>query len=113
MEADQQLPVTNAFICFDNSSFGLQAGFTLLQLLEDQDKELMIRMTEDSGLASFLRETNSPKFKNLRAFGLLESTCKIDLLDDGTHEALAKVIHEDYVRRERQKGLTVAEIEAQ
>lgn len=100
LESDNQLPVTNTYICFEDSTFGLQTGFTLLQYLEDQDKELMISMTEDTGLATFLRETNSPEFKNISAFGLLENTCKLELLDDGTHEALARIIHEDYVRRE-------------
>ncbi len=104
--SDKQLPFTNTYICFDDSTFGLQTGFTLLQYLEDQDKELMISMTEDSGLAAFLRETQNPKFKNLSAFGLLESTCKIELLDDGTHEVLARIIHEEYLRREAQKGFT-------
>jgi voltage-gated potassium channel Kch len=107
INTDKDFPVTKAFICFDDSTLGLQTGFTLLQFLEDQNQELMISMTEDSGLAAFLRETNSPEFKNLTAFGLLESTCKIGLLDDGTHEALARIIHEDYVGREEQKGLTV------
>lgn len=107
LETNQENPVTNAFICLDDSSFGLQVGFTLLQLLEDHGKELMVRMAEDSGLASFLRETKNPGFKNLSAFGLLESTCKIELLDDGAHETLARIIHEDYVEREKEKGLTV------
>ncbi len=107
VEADKQLPFTNTYICFEDSTFGLQTGFTLLQYLEDHNKELMISMTEDVGLAAFLRETNSPEFKNISAFGLLENTCKIELLDDGTHEALAHVIHEDYVRRETEKKKTI------
>ncbi len=107
--AEGQLPVTNTYICFEDSTFGLQTGFTLLQYLEDNNKELLISMTEDTGLAAFLRETSSPQFKNISAFGLLETTCKIKLLDDGTHETLAKIIHEDYVRRETQKGNTIKE----
>jgi len=107
LDIDKQIPVTNTYICFEDSNFGLHTGFTLLQYLEDQNKELMISLTEDSGLAAFLRETKSPQFKNLTAFGLMESTCKIGLLDDGTHETLAKIIHEDYVRRERQKGTDI------
>jgi voltage-gated potassium channel Kch len=104
-KTDKRIPVTNAYICFEDSTFGLQTGFTLLQYLEDQDRELMINMTENSGLAAFLRETLNPKFKNLRAFGILENTCKIELMDDGTHEALARIIHEDYLEQEKQKGL--------
>jgi len=45
----------------------------------------------------------------LKAFGLLEHTCRVNLLDDGSHEALARVIHEDYLAREQRKGVTASE----
>ena len=106
LDIDERIPVTNTYICLDDSNFGLRTGFTLLQFLENQGKKHMIGLTDNSGLATFLRETGNPKFKNLSAFGLLESACKFNLLDDGTHEALSRIIHEDYIRREKQKGVT-------
>lgn len=106
LDIDERNPITNTYICLDDSNFGLRTGFTLLQFLENQGKKHMIGMTDNSGLATFLRETGTTKFKNMSAFGLLESACKFNLLDDGTHEALARIIHEDYIRREKQKGVT-------
>jgi hypothetical protein len=103
---DQPYPITNAYICFDDTPLGLLAGFTLLRLLPDQKTQIMVRMSEDAGLAAFLKEIRSTELKDLSAFGLLDRTCKIGLLDDGTHEALARVIHENYVEREKQKGNT-------
>jgi hypothetical protein len=72
---------------------------------------ILVRMSEDSGLASFLREVKGPDTvsTNLNAFGLLDRTCKLDLFDDGTHESLARVIHEAYVEREIQHGHSPAE----
>jgi len=107
-ETEIKTPVTNAYICFDDSTLGLQAGFVLLQLIQKKglNTQIMVRMTEDTGLASFVSEMKSPELKNMRAFGLLDRTCRAELLDDGTHEALARVIHEDYCRREALKGTT-------
>jgi len=104
---DQPYPITHAYICFDNTPLGLLAGFTLLRLLPDKKTQIMVRMSEDAGLAAFLKEIRSTELKDLSAFGLLDRTCKIGLLDDGTHEALARVIHGNYVEKEKQKGNTV------
>jgi hypothetical protein len=100
------IPVTNAFVCVDDPSSGWKAGFTLLNLLKNQGTQIMVRMAEDTGLAAFVREAKSPELQNISAFGLLERTCKLGLLDDGTHEALARVIHEDFCKREQAKDVT-------
>ena len=36
----------------------------------------------------------------------MERTCKPSLLNDGSHEALARAIHEEYIRNEARKGNT-------
>src|SRR3990172_4517866 len=66
-------------------------------------------MTLDAGLAALLRgeeATGSEGFGNLHAFGLLDRTCRLDLLFGGTHEALARAIHEDYVLNQKKIGQT-------
>jgi len=103
---DHHPPVTNAYICFDDSLIGFQAGFALLQILHNPKIEIMVRMNEDSGLVAFLKETMNPDFENLKAFGLLEHTCRVNLLEDGFHDTLARAIHDDYMDRERYKGNT-------
>ena len=44
-------------------------------------------------------------FANLHAFGLLDRTCSSEVILGGTHQLLARAIHEGYVRR----GLTAGE----
>lgn len=100
-------PISHAYICLDDSALGMRAGFVLLRLLQDQKAQIMVRLTEDTGLATFLKEVKNTNFKNLSAFGLLDRTCRMGLFDDGTHEGLARAIHEDYLKRETKKGLTV------
>jgi hypothetical protein len=104
--SEEPTPVSHAYICFDDTTLGIQAGFVLLRLLQNQKAQIMVRMTEDAGLATFLKEIKNTTFENLSAFGLLDRTCGMGLFDDGTHEGLARAIHEDYLNRETQKGLT-------
>jgi hypothetical protein len=99
---DPKFLITHAYVCFDDTLLGMQAGFYLLQMLHHQGVQVMIRMNDDSGLANILRETINPDLKNLTAFGLLENTCRVGLLHDGSH--VARAIHEDYLAREKEKG---------
>ena len=99
---DPKFLITHAYVCFDDTLLGMQAGFYLLQMLHHQGVQVMIRMNDDSGLANILRETINPDLENLTAFGLLENTCRVGLLHDGSH--VARAIHEDYLAREKEKG---------
>jgi voltage-gated potassium channel Kch len=89
-----------AFICLDDDSLGLSVGLTLLRHLCDSQVPIFVRMKEDAGLASLLRTApdSDSAFRNLHAFGLLDRTCTPDLLLGGTHEILARALHEEYVR---------------
>jgi len=101
---------THAFICLDDDSIGLQAGFLLLHALQNQKIQILVRMQEDTGLAKFLREVKSTgaSLANLQAFGLLDRTCKAEMFDYSTREALARAIHEDYVYQAQKSGSPVS-----
>ena len=65
-------------------------------------------MGEETGLAVLLRgaETSTGSFRHLRAFGLLDRTCHPDHVLRGTHEILARAIHEEYLRQQRDAKVT-------
>ena len=65
-------------------------------------------MTHDAGLATLLRVDNNERkeFTGVHAFGLLDRTCSLDLTFGCTYEIIARAIHEDYVRNEKEKGST-------
>ena len=65
-------------------------------------------MTYDAGLATLLRAKNDDRkgFTGVHAFGLLDRTCALGLTFGCTYEIMARAIHEDYVRIEREKGFT-------
>jgi hypothetical protein len=102
-------PVSHVYVCLEDTSVSLTAGLMLLKLVRAYKVQILIRLSEDAGLASFLREVKGfgPGHAKLQAFGLLDRTCKPGLFDDGTHETLARVIHEEYcefIKKEIEDG---------
>lgn len=92
-----QLAVDTVYICVDNDTLGLHAGLTLQRQLQGQDLAMVIRMTEDSGLAKLLaaRKNHSGAFQNLYAFGYLNHTCTPDLIYDTPRDRLAQAAYEE------------------
>ena len=100
--------VTTVYVCLDNDSLGLSVGLALLQRLGGQSVPIVVRMTHGAGLANLLEGVEGERgaFGNLHAFGLLDRTCTPDLLLGGTHEIIARAIHDEYVRQQESLGET-------
>jgi len=92
-----------AYVCLDNDSLNLQVGLTLEHLTQRLGIPIILRMIEERGLASLLRngKDNCRSFQNIHAFSLLNKTCTPELLFGGIHEMLARSVHEDYLRQQR------------
>ena len=91
--------VERVYVCLDDDSLGLHAGLSLLQQMKTHKVPVVIRMVEDTGLATLLGDGDARqgKFKELHAFGLLNQTCTADLLLGGTHEVMARELHSVYL----------------
>lgn len=99
--------ITIIYICLDDDSRSLSAALLLLKRLPDYRVPIIVRMVLDAGLSNLLKgEMGDYAFSNLHAFGLLDRTCKPDLLFAGTHEVLARAIHEEYLSYRRRIGQT-------
>jgi hypothetical protein len=100
--------VSIVYVCLDDDSHALSAGLTLQQRTRTLHIPIIVRMTRDAGLAKLLRvDKDEPQeFTDLHSFGLLDRTCTLDLILGCTYEIMARIIHEDYVRKEKEKGFT-------
>ena len=99
-DQDKHCGVDSIYICMDNDSLGLHAGLTLYQKIRDYKIPVIVRMAEDAGLAVLLKDKdkNITAYTNLHAFPLLDQTCTPDLILHGTHELLARALHEAYLK---------------
>ena len=101
--------ISQVYICSDDETIGLSAAQSILKRTANKNLEILVRMNDDSGLASLLRGTQGTgiDFQRLYIYGLLEHTCKTNLLNDGSHENIAREIHRAYIRLEESKGNTI------
>jgi hypothetical protein len=80
---DGGLDIDRIYICIDNDSLGLHAGLMLLlQIPQDLEIPIIIRMCEEAGLARLLEDhrNNLGEYRSLVAFGYLDHTCTPELL---------------------------------
>jgi len=91
----------------DNDSLGLAAALVLRRHLRSLTIPVVVRMSQEAGLASLLQESAvDEELRGLYAFGLLGKTCRPELFLNGTHEILAQAIHEEYLREQQATGQT-------
>jgi hypothetical protein len=85
------------YICVDDDTLGLHAGLTLARQLPEAQLPVVIRMTEDTGLAKLLenRRHHHGAFQNLFGYGYLNHTCTPELLDDTPRDRLARAAYEE------------------
>lgn len=103
--------INAAYVCFDNDSLGLNVGLTLARLTKLQPFPIVVRMSEERGLALLFGNNKQGQggFSHLHTFNLLDRTCTPELLFGGLHEMLARSVHEDFVRKHRGLAKSVEE----
>ena len=113
-DADQP-PADAVFVCFDDDSLGLRTGLAVHQRLLHATAgptPVIVRMAEASGLARLVERESSANgtaaFANLYAFPLLDRTCTPEAILGGTHEVLARDLHDAYRQQQKALGHTSA-----
>ncbi len=102
---DGHCPVTAAYVCLDGDSIALSTGLVLLQRLRGQRIPIVVRMSHLAGLATLL-PSRGDGLEGLHAFGLLDRAYRLETVLGGTHELLARAIHEEYLRDQASQGKT-------
>jgi hypothetical protein len=94
--------VSYVCVCLDDESSALSAALTLHHRLSGRKVPIVVRMAYEAGLGVLLaRQGGNVEYENLHAFGLLDRTCRPELLFAGTREVLSRAIHEHYLEEEK------------
>ena len=96
------------FVCLDDDSLSLATALALAWHEREPRPTIVVRMAQEAGLGLLLRGVDSAGggFKGIRAFGLLDRTCHPEQVLRGTHEILARAIHDEYLRQQTAAGVT-------
>lgn len=102
--SEENVEGTIVYICLRDESFGLFTALHLLHRTRVTGKEvsIVVRMTHDIGIPFLIQDLNElhSRFERLHVFGLYDQQ---DILLGGTHEVLARALHEVYLQS-RQEG---------
>jgi len=98
--------VPSIAVCFDQDALALEVALRLLPQLKECGVPMAVRMSREGGFASLLQDWAArPELRfYVRAFGMVEDPCCVELLEDPLNEQLATAIHEDFRNRRIQEG---------
>ena len=103
---NRECPLDVIYICIDNNSFALSTALTLHQRLRNNSIPIVVRMSREAGLTKLLKD-DIHRFGRIKGFGFLDRVLNAELLDIGTHEILARNIHEEYIKEREKEGETL------
>lgn len=99
-------PVTQVYVCLSNEADGLSAALILTRLPETQGAPLVVTVKDaEAGVASLIA-SHQGRLAEVSEFGVLSRTLVPDVAQLSTREVLSQLRHEEYVRRERERGET-------
>jgi|MudIll2142460700_1097286.scaffolds.fasta_scaffold02262_4 hypothetical protein len=85
------------YVCAEDQNDCVNLSMAAMRAYRALPVRIVVLLSEEKGLLTPLNNYRGASGKaELQAVNLLEKTCKPDVLDDGTHEALARAIHEVY-----------------
>jgi hypothetical protein len=94
------------FVCERDDSRALCAALALYQKVRSLDATLVIPMSGSTGLAALLAAKQPQQGAGLQVFSLYEHTCGLELIVGGTHEIIARAMHEEYLKNRGRQGLS-------
>jgi hypothetical protein len=106
-EADTPSPAI-IYVCLDNDSLALSTGLKLAVGTQASAAPIVVRTLEATGVAQLIDHARSipsaPQM--LHAFPVLDRAWRVDILLGGTHEMLARALHESYRQHQAEMGET-------
>jgi voltage-gated potassium channel Kch len=107
-DTDGRCHITAIYVCVDEDTLGLSWALGLHHRLRPYRIPIVVRLTQDAGLATLLHSVrqDGTAFETLHTVALLERICQPDLVLGGTHEVLARAMHEQYVAEQKAAGQT-------
>ena len=99
--------VTGVYVCVGEDAVGLSAALHLRHRLGDRAAPIVVRTTQEGGVAALLGDGRGDTYGDLRVFGLLNLVCRPEVLLVGQNEVLARAIHASYVANRRRAGDSV------
>ena len=101
-----QVPLTRIYICTDNSSKAVSIALLLIEKMEIQKIPVIVRSLYQDGVTHVIQSFKKQgSYRNIYPFPIIGSPCCMKFITGGMREALGKIIHEEYIRRQEREAL--------
>ncbi|MCD4691187.1 NAD-binding protein [bacterium] len=102
---DEKDSIATIAVCLDDDSRSLSCALGVLSRLGDRSAPLLVRMSDDVGLATLLEDEHGGEgWAGVHSFGTVPSACTREALLQEELDALARAIHEDYRAKRLAEG---------
>ncbi|MEI7900192.1 MAG: NAD-binding protein [bacterium] len=97
--ADEPDSLLTVAVCLDDGSMGLTRALGMAEKLQNHDVSILVRMEEDTGLASLLKceQACDSLAKRVRAFGEINRASALDRILSDRQDRIARRVHENYL----------------
>ena len=94
----KRVNLIGAYVCFSDDSLNLSVGLNAYKSLQYDSIPVIVKMDYNKKLETLLltKEAGIGDSSGLYFFGVLNKTCKPELLFGGVHEIIARLLHEKY-----------------
>ncbi len=94
------------YVCSDDDVLNLVNALALQRKTRNYKIPIVMEVSRVAGLATLVNKTRENlDLKQVYVFGLLDKTCRLEALFGGTHEMLARIIHDNYVKDQMSIGV--------
>lgn len=93
--------VSIVYVCLDSDAKALGAALAVLKHVRGHHVPIVVRTTREGGLSTLFQgsDNGGRNIGALHGFGLLEKTCKLELVLGGTHEILAQAMFREHMTK--------------
>lgn len=105
---NQRIIPNQIVICLGDATLSFSTALILKEQFQNQPTNIIIQTNEDTGLAHLVKasDENTTSPSPIFVFPLLDKTCTPEILLRGTHEIIARELHETYLDSLPKSNLT-------
>ncbi len=92
------------YVCLDNDTRALFTAMSMFKHVRNEKIKIVVRTTREAGISSLLTGSSNQGQTTLVSFALLDQACQTDIIFGGSHETIARAIHEEYVSNRLKSG---------
>lgn len=102
---------SSIFINVGTDNLTIAWALSIQKVIKNLSVPILLSMNQSSGLSKLLNDesSNYSSAKHIQTFDMVKMACNISIMENSINETLARQIHQEYVAKQQDKGVTEEE----